>query len=149
MLDKILLRIAKTAILNRFDSDYIIDKSSLIKGYPYLAAEGASFVTLHYDKELRGCIGSVVAHRALLDDIVENAISAAFRDPRFSPLHPDELSHLNLEVSVLTPPKLLEYEDFNDLCSKTDLSSNTGPIRGLFCLRCGSSSLLLNSFWNI
>ena len=118
MLDKILLRIAKTAILHRFDSNYTIDKEKLTKEYPYLSNEGATFVTLDYDHQLRGCIGSIIAYRSLLDDLIGNAVSAAFKDPRFSPLHAEELSHLKLEVSVLTPPKLLEYDDFNDLCSK-------------------------------
>ena len=118
MLDKILLRIAKTAILGKFDSKYKIDKEILLDEYPYLAQNGAAFVTLHYDKNLRGCIGSIIAHRSLLDDILGNAVSAAFNDPRFAPLHVSEISHLDLELSVLTTPEILEYQDFDDLLSK-------------------------------
>ena len=118
MLDPILLRIAKSAILDNLDGNSRIDKENLTAKYPFLAMQGAAFVTLHYDHDLRGCIGSIIAHRTLLEDIITNAKSAAFRDPRFSPLHVNELSHLDLEVSVLTPPQILEYEDFNDLALK-------------------------------
>ncbi len=118
MLDTLLLRIAKTAILNKFDSKYKIDTEMLIREYPYLKENGAAFVTLHKDHELRGCIGSIVAHQNLLDDIINNALSAAFKDPRFSPLNLSELSHLELEVSVLTAPESVEYSDFNDLLTK-------------------------------
>jgi hypothetical protein len=120
MLDKILLRIAKTAILGRFDSQYKVNKKLLLNEYPYLAKDGAAFVTLHYDKNLRGCIGSIIAHRSLLDDILGNANSAAFSDPRFSPLHVSEISHLSLELSVLTAPEILEYKDFDDLLTKVE-----------------------------
>lgn len=118
MLDVILLRIAKSAILSKFDKNQSFDEVSLLKEYPDLAKDGAAFVTLKYDDNLRGCIGSIVAHRRLIDDVVHNAISAAFSDPRFNALSKDELSHLNLEVSVLSEPKILEYDDYEDLLKK-------------------------------
>ena len=118
MLDPILLRIAKSAILEKLQNITLIDKNVLLQQYPFLARQGASFVTLHSDEALRGCIGSIIAHRTLLEDIITNAQAAAFRDPRFQPLHVNEISHLNLEVSVLTPPQILEYKDFDDLCTK-------------------------------
>jgi AmmeMemoRadiSam system protein A len=83
-----------------------------------LAKDGAAFVTLKYDSNLRGCIGSIIAHTRLLDDVMHNAISAGFGDPRFKPLSPEELSHLNLEVSVLSEPEVLEYENYKDLVKK-------------------------------
>ena len=118
MSDAILLRIAKTAILSKFDNNYKLDEESLLKEYPFLDKDGAVFVTLKYDNDLRGCIGSIVAHQRLFDDIVHNAKSAGFGDPRFAPLRSDELSHLTLEVSVLSEPKILEYEDYEDLLAK-------------------------------
>lgn len=118
MCDKILLRIAKTVILSRFDNRYLLDKESLIGEYPFLSKDGAAFVTLKYENDLRGCIGSIIAHRTLLDDIIHNASSAAFSDSRFIPLGSDELSHLTLEVSVLSRPEILEYKDYNDLLQK-------------------------------
>ena len=118
MLDPILLRIAKSSILSKFDDEIMIEKNKLLSEYKFLNNYGAAFVTLHYDNQLRGCIGSIVAHTSLLEDIIRNASSAAFHDPRFNSLTKDEFSHLNLEVSVLSQPKLLEYNDFNDLSEK-------------------------------
>lgn len=118
MLDPILLQIAKSAILTKFDESYSFDEKSLLERYPYLKKDGAAFVTLKYDKDLRGCIGSIVAHRTLYEDIAGNAVSSGFGDPRFKPLSANELSHLRLEVSVLSEPQILEYKDFDDLCKK-------------------------------
>jgi AmmeMemoRadiSam system protein A len=70
--------------------------------HPWLRAPGASFVTLRIDAELRGCIGSVQARRALGEDVVHNARAAAYRDPRFPPVAPDERALLRVEVSVLS-----------------------------------------------
>ncbi len=118
MLDPILLRIAKSAILSRFDDTYSIDKEELLREYPSLRKDGACFVTLNRAHQLRGCIGSIIAHRSLLDDLIQNAMSAAFHDPRFPPLTPSELGELSLEVSLLSEPEPLPYKDFDDLVAK-------------------------------
>ncbi len=119
MLDRILLRIAKSAILSEFDSSYGIDREALIREYPWLANYGAAFVTLNKNSSLRGCIGSIIAHQPLIDDIIQNARSAAFSDPRFNPLRPEELDEdLTLEVSVLSEPEKIEYSDYEDLKKK-------------------------------
>jgi len=118
MLDLILLQIAKTAILSQLDNTYSLDKKNILDKYPYLSKKGAAFVTLKYDNDLRGCIGSIAPRQSLLDDITHNAISAAFKDPRFNVLDINELPHLNLEVSLLSEPRLLEYENYADLLQK-------------------------------
>jgi len=118
MLDKILLRIAKTAILSKFNAEELINQNKIIKEYPFLSKKGASFVTLHYDHQLRGCIGSIIARRPLLEDIIQNSFSSAFKDPRFRPLESSEFSHLTLEISVLSEPKLIDYDNFYDLVNK-------------------------------
>ncbi len=118
MLDFILLRIAKSSILSHFDSSKSVDMESLIQDYPFLNLYGASFVTLYYDENLRGCVGSIIAHRTLFDDIKSNAYSSAFRDTRFNPIEENEFEHLSLEISVLSKPKLLEYSNFDDLIEK-------------------------------
>lgn len=69
---------------------------------PWLRARGASFVTLRLEGELRGCIGSLEAHRALGDDVAHNAFAAAYRDPRFPPVAPQVRDALAVEVSVLS-----------------------------------------------
>ena len=60
--------------------------------HPQLAERGATFVTLTLGGELRGCIGSLNAHRPLGQDVRENAVSAALRDPRFPPLSAAEFA---------------------------------------------------------
>jgi AmmeMemoRadiSam system protein A len=60
-------------------------------------------VTLRLDGDLRGCVGSVDAHRPLGDDVAHNAFAAAYRDSRFEPVSLDERARLAVEVSVLTP----------------------------------------------
>ncbi len=121
MLDHIVLQVAKTSILSRFDNSVSINTTKLLQSHPFLKDDGASFVTLKHNGELRGCIGSIIAHQMLLDDILNNANAAAFEDPRFSPLDEDELSDLTLEVSVLTKPQLIEYDDFDDLKDKIEV----------------------------
>ena len=63
----------------------------------------ASFVTLERCGALRGCIGTIEAHRALVVDVAENAFAAAFSDPRFAPLARHELADLEVRVSLLSP----------------------------------------------
>lgn len=70
---------------------------------PWLRAPGASFVTLHLEDQLRGCIGSLEPRRALGDDVAHNAYAAAYRDPRFPPVEGAERPRLRVEVSVLSP----------------------------------------------
>jgi AmmeMemoRadiSam system protein A len=63
------------------------------------------FVSLHKHSELRGCIGTIQPQAdSLGDEIIDNAISAATRDPRFMPVTRDELGDLEISVDVLTQP---------------------------------------------
>ncbi len=78
---------------------------------PWLRADGASFVTLTQGGALRGCIGTLQAGRSLHDDVRANAVAAALRDPRFAALTAGELDHTRVEVSVLTPPQALTFDD--------------------------------------
>lgn len=77
--------------------------SRLRRAEPWLAVQAASFVTLHLEGELRGCIGSIDPRRPLGEDVAFNALAAAFRDPRFEPLTQDEYPAIEIEVSVLSP----------------------------------------------
>ena len=69
----------------------------------WLEEPGATFVTLTCAGALRGCIGSLVAHRPLRADVESNAFAAAFSDPRFAPLSAREYRELEVEVSLLSP----------------------------------------------
>jgi AmmeMemoRadiSam system protein A len=84
----------------------------------WLQAPGAVFVTLTRHGELRGCIGSLEAHRSLEEDVVENARMAAFGDPRFAPLTRDELDDTRVEVSVLSAPEPIAFTDEADALAK-------------------------------
>ena len=84
----------------------------------WLALPGASFVTLTLDGALRGCIGSLQAHRPLGVDVAANAENAAFRDPRFAPLSLQEWPSVAAEVSVLTVPEKAEFGDEIDLLGR-------------------------------
>jgi AmmeMemoRadiSam system protein A len=75
----------------------------------WLQKPGACFVTLTQDGQLRGCIGSLGAHRPLGDDVRANAVAAALRDPRFPALTAAELGRTQVEVSVLSPMQPLSF----------------------------------------
>ena len=77
---------------------------------------GATFVTLLCGEDLRGCIGSLKATRALGVDVRENALAAAFRDPRFPPLTAAEFPMLSIEVSLLSDPEHLHFATEAELC---------------------------------
>ncbi len=95
---EILLAIARAAISGALGKPLPADESA-----PWLQEQGATFVTLTQHGELRGCIGSLEAHRSLLQDVKANALAAAFRDSRFLPLAADELDLTRVEVSLLSP----------------------------------------------
>jgi AmmeMemoRadiSam system protein A len=115
-----MLDIAKDAIKEVLVNRKIIDREKLLKDHPPLLKKGAVFVTLQKRGALRGCIGSLVAHRVLVDDLISNAKSAAFKDPRFPPLSLAEFESedFEVEVSILSEPKELKYSDMLDLKRK-------------------------------
>jgi AmmeMemoRadiSam system protein A len=83
-----------------------------------LQRPGATFVTLLCAEELRGCIGSLSARRTLAVDVRENALSAAFRDPRFPPLAAHEFPSLSIEVSLLSAPQIASFATEAELLSR-------------------------------
>jgi len=72
---------------------------------PVLSEQRGVFVTLHKRGELRGCIGYIFPLLPLWQAVAENARNAAFRDPRFTPVRPEELVEILIEISVLTEPR--------------------------------------------
>jgi len=77
-----------------------------------------TFVTITIDENLRGCIGHIIPRETVVEGIRENAVNAAFRDPRFPPLTKKEFNEVKIEISVLTAPRELSYTDAEDLLSK-------------------------------
>ncbi len=84
----------------------------------WLEEPGAVFITLMLDGHLRGCIGSLEAHRPLIDDVRHNAVAAAFRDPRFDPLSKEEFARVLVEVSLLSQPQPIHFSSEADALSQ-------------------------------
>lgn len=80
----------------------------------FLREPGATFVTINKGGGLRGCIGSLGAHRPLLDDVKHNARAAAFLDPRFGPVSLREFDQIAVEVSLLSVPEPMTFTDEAD-----------------------------------
>lgn len=78
----------------------------------------ATFVTLHLEAQLRGCIGTLEARRTLVEDVASNAWSAAFRDPRFSALTWTEFERLDIHISVLSLPEPLQFSSEDELVAQ-------------------------------
>ena len=73
---------------------------------PRLDEREGAFVTIHRQGKLRGCIGHIVSDRPLIETVRDMAIAAASQDPRFVPVVPGELPELEVEISVLSQPRL-------------------------------------------
>ncbi len=80
-----------------------------------LRQPGASFVTLTKRGELRGCIGALEPYQSLAEDVREHAVAAALEDYRFPPVDPDEVPEIEIEISRLTAPEPLGYDQPDDL----------------------------------
>jgi AmmeMemoRadiSam system protein A len=103
---EILLPIARSSI-----SAVLGQVHEAVEDAAWLQKQGACFVTLNQKGQLRGCIGTLEAHRSLLEDVKSNARSAAFHDPRFSPLTSKELKYTEIEVSLLSPMQALNFSN--------------------------------------
>lgn len=110
---RILLHIARNAICRALRVSRVV--MPMDDGHrAWLSRPGATFVTLTQYGELRGCIGSLQACDPLIDDVSNNAVSAALHDPRFMPLMADELDSVSVEVSLLSELQSLKFADEAD-----------------------------------
>jgi AmmeMemoRadiSam system protein A len=108
-----LLAIARSAIAGRLGVAAPTPARDEVPDTP-----AATFVTLTRDGLLRGCIGSLEARRPLAFDVAENALAAAFRDPRFPPLTATEWPAIRIEVSLLTPAETLSFSSEADALAR-------------------------------
>lgn len=115
---ELLLDLVKKSISTRYDKSISIDKEQLYLEYPALKQTKATFVTLSLNNKLRGCIGSLVPRRTLLEDLLNNAYDSAFGDLRFDVLTKEEFKNISFEISILSETILCEYENIEDLKSK-------------------------------
>ncbi|HMI97126.1 MAG TPA: AmmeMemoRadiSam system protein B [Micropepsaceae bacterium] len=108
-----------------------------------LRAQRASFVTIKIGDSLRGCRGSLAAHRPLFDDVVDNARKSAFDDPRFPPLTPAELEQIHLHISILSTPRHIPCE------SEAELARALRPdVDGLIIRDGDRRAIFLPSVWS-
>ena len=96
-----------------------------------------TFVSVHTDGKLRGCVGSLAPNNPLIADVVQNAYRAAFEDMRFKPLTEGDLAQTDISVSVLSTPRVMNFRDEADLVAQiqpdTDgLILRDGDKRGIF-----------------
>jgi AmmeMemoRadiSam system protein A len=112
-----LLSLARQAIENCLHGRKppAIEKLSLS---PQLTEQGASFVTLTYRGYLRGCVGALEPYQSLVEDVSEHAVAAAFEDYRFPPVQANELQEIEIEISYLTRPIPLSYDNPAELPTK-------------------------------
>ncbi len=101
----LLLALARTTLQQRLVGGDTPEKPD----DPALLSSAATFVTLKISGNLRGCIGNLQPVGALWQGIRDNVINAAFHDHRFSALRPEELDRVHLDISILSPPKTLDY----------------------------------------
>ncbi|MBT6518233.1 TIGR00296 family protein [Candidatus Woesearchaeota archaeon] len=131
---KKLISYARNSIKSKFKKD---NTNSNIDINGFDSKQGC-FVSLHKQGELRGCIGFPEPVLPLKDAIFEAAQSAAFNDPRFSPITESELDEIELEISVLTVPKLIKTKSPEEYLNKIKIGEDGLIIRTNF-----SSGLLL------
>jgi AmmeMemoRadiSam system protein B/AmmeMemoRadiSam system protein A len=112
---KTLLAIARDAVESNLQG-----KARKTHAQAWLNQAGATFVTLTKNDELRGCIGSLQAGRALGEDVAQNAIAAAFHDPRFAAMSATEWPQCRVEVSLLSTAKPLRFADEADLLAQLE-----------------------------
>ena len=85
---------------------------------PKLRKPGACFVTLEKNSQLRGCVGTLEPEKPLVISVQERALAAAFKDYRFPALREEELKQVSIEISYLTTPQVLDYDQPGELADK-------------------------------
>ena len=135
---EILLKLARKSIEEALEGREIIVPEEIKRKYSF---PRGVFTTLknRINKQLRGCIGIPYPIMPLWQAVVDSAISAAFKDPRFIPItSKEELDNTILELTVLTPPKEIKVEDRRLLPSMIKIGRD-----GLIVSAFGRTGLLL------
>ena len=118
---QVLLKLARRALADRFaiktPQKEMDELDSALNDSCFQAANG-TFVTLTLNRQLRGCIGNLTADESIRTGVRRNAINAAFHDPRFTPLGAADFDKIEIEVSILSEPRPLDYRDSDDLLAK-------------------------------
>lgn len=118
---QVLVKLARKTIMDKLGLKIASDKARQLSDAltdNRFKENCGTFVTLKIDGRLRGCIGSLNSNESIRTGIRRNALNSAFRDPRFPPLTVDEFEHVDIEISILTKPKPLEYTDYSNLLAQ-------------------------------
>lgn len=102
-----LLKLARRTI-----EKFLTDKEIIVLNEDDLDSElkehKGVFVTLKKNDELRGCIGEMTSQKPIYQSVIDNSLASAFLDPRFPPLEKEELDEITIEISVLSPLKIMK-----------------------------------------
>lgn len=136
-----LLQLAREAIRSRLtgESGFNVNSEQFSN---HLTEQRASFVTINLDGQLRGCIGSLVAHRPLVLDVAHNAQASAFKDPRFPQLTMAEYQGVDIHISILGKPWPVHVSSSEDLIRKIQPG-----VHGLIIKESGHQATYLPSVW--
>ena len=130
-----LVKMARKVVTEFLRNDSKISDSKFDSKFDF---SSGVFVTINKENDLRGCIGYPTPVKRLCDGLVDAAISAAIRDPRFTPVTIDELDKITFEVTVLTPPEEIKVEEHSEYLSEIKVGRD-----GLIVENGFSSGLLL------
>ena len=103
----LLLRLAHESILSALEERSI----SLEPPTPHLAEPRGAFTSLYLRRELRGCVGYVLPVNSVYQAVIDTARAAAFEDTRFYPVKLGEAEHLEIELSILSPPHTISADE--------------------------------------
>ena len=139
----LLLRLARASIEHGlvFERPLPVDYAELPAA---LADTAATFTTLRFRGQLRGCCGTLEAVRPLAEDVAHSAFRAAFRDVRFEPVGKHELEAVRLEVSVLSPLEPVPFSGEADLLRRL-----TPGVDGLVIIAEGRRATFLPKVWEM
>lgn len=110
---RVLLQLARASIASAFGGPKPPHSPE-----PWLNEPGATFVSLHQQGDLRGCVGNIRPLPTLFESVVRNARAAAFDDSRFAPLEEHELARTQLEVTVLSPLEKVPVDSEEEALAK-------------------------------
>lgn len=133
--DKKLINLARKTIETYLNEGREIDVTN--EELPaFTEKKSGVFTTLKKHGQLRGCIGFPEPVYPLREAIVDSAISAAVKDPRFPPVTLEELSDIDLELTILSPPKKITVSNHDEYLQhikigRDGLIISKGPFRGL------------------
>jgi AmmeMemoRadiSam system protein A len=141
----VLIRLARQTLMARLGLDVDAGERAAVEKAleaPIFQAVRGTFVTLTMAGQLRGCIGHLTGIAAVVDSVRQNAVSAGFHDPRFAPLTAVELEDVEIEISILTEPRPLDYADAEDLIRRL-----RPQVDGVIIGHRGASATFLPQVW--